>query len=269
MTHAAPDATASRSASRRSSRGRAQSARRDGGASPRRLSGPLATGLTLLLVLVTAGGTTSIGPAASAPSSDPDVRSLLRRAEARYDSLSTLRASFTQTIEMRVFEPARRKEGSGTWYQKGRGRFRMDFGDPEGDLIVADGRHVWLYYPSSQPGQVVRTDVAGRGRGSEMVDLQGHIFEQARTAYRPTYGGRDEVGGTAAHLVTLDPPETSPYRVVRVWIDTSTLLVRRLQFEDRSETVRTITLSDLRPGVAVPDSLFEFEPPPDVEVFEG
>ncbi|MFW6192041.1 MAG: LolA family protein, partial [Gemmatimonadota bacterium] len=215
---------------------------------------------------VTAGATPGAG---GADATDPDVRELLRRAEARYDSLSTLRAEFTQTIEMRVFEPPRVKEGTGTWHQKGEGRFRMDFDDPEGDLIVADGRHVWLFYPSSHPGQVVRADVAGSGQGSEMVDLQGHIFEEARTSYRPRYEGRTEVGGRTTHQVILDPPEESSYRYVRVWIDASTLLVRRLAFEDQSETVRTITLSSLEPGVAMADSLFDFEPPPDVEVFEG
>lgn len=256
-------------------------------------SGPARSALVALTVLVTAGWAGSPTPStvpepASSPASsvcpvtagattgtydvnalDPDVRELLRRAEARYDSLSTLRADFTQTIEMRVFEPPRVKEGTGTWHQMGEGRFRMDFDDPEGDLIVADGRYVWLFYPSSHPGQVVRADVAGSGQGSEMVDLQGHIFEEARTSYRPRYDGRAEVGGRTTHQVTLEPPEASTYRYVRVWIDASTLLVRRLQFEDQSETVRTITLSSLEPGVAMADSLFDFEPPPDVEVFEG
>jgi outer membrane lipoprotein carrier protein len=256
-------------------------------------AGPTRSALVALTVLVTAGwagsptvpvvpepasspassvcpvGAEAILKTGDADASDPDVRELLRRAEARYDSLSTLRAHFKQTIEMRVFEPPRVKEGTGTWHQKGEGRFRMDFDEPEGDLIVADGRYVWLFYPSSHPGQVVRADVAGSGQGSEMVDLQGHIFEEARTSYRPRYEGRTEVGGRTTHQVTLEPPEESPYRFVRVWIDASTLLVRRLQFEDQSETVRTITLSSLEPGVAMDDSLFDFEPPADVEVFEG
>ena len=38
----------------------------------------------------------------------------------------------------------------------------MDFHEPEGDLIVADGSHLWLYYPSTHPGQVIRSEIEAR-----------------------------------------------------------------------------------------------------------
>lgn len=212
-------------------------------------------------------------PAAAGPSAtdrqDPDVDRILARAEAAYDSLRTLRARFRQSLEMRAFEPPRQKEGTGVWYQKKPGLFRMDFEDPEGDLIVADGQHLWLYYPSSHPGQVVRVRLEGGGRGAEMVDLQGHIFREVRERFASEYAGRQEVSGAATHRIVLTPKGASPYRRVTVWIDARTHLIRRLEFVDQSETVRTITLRDLRPGTALPDSLFRFRPPPDVEVFEG
>ena len=55
----------------------------------------------------------------------PDVQVLLDRAEEVYDALSSMQASFEQTIEIPLL--GRRRDGSGTWYQKGPGRFKMDF----------------------------------------------------------------------------------------------------------------------------------------------
>lgn len=200
----------------------------------------------------------------------PDAERIVRRAAATYDSLRSLRARFRQVLEMRVFDPPRRREGEGTWYQRKPSYLRMDFSEPEGDVIVSDGEHLWLHYPSTHPGQVVRTGLATPGRGAPAVDLQGRIFRQARTVYRPVHRGREEVTGRPAHVLELLPRgEGADYRKVRVWVDVESHLVRRLQFHDRSQTVRTITLDEIERDVALPDSLFRFEPPPDAEVFEG
>ncbi|MEE8487899.1 MAG: outer membrane lipoprotein carrier protein LolA, partial [Gemmatimonadota bacterium] len=109
-------------------------------------------GKQAVLVLATVGGlSVAAGPATAQESTD-DVRAVLARAEAVYDGLNSLEAQFEQTIEVTLL--GRSRTGSGTWYQKGRGRFVMDFSDPVDDLIVADGSYLWLYYPSTHPGQV-------------------------------------------------------------------------------------------------------------------
>lgn len=237
---------------------------------------PVVAGLSALVLAAGAGAAVQApGPGAGAAASTacdapPEGEDLMRRAAAVYDTLRTLRARFHQTLEMRVFEPPRRSEGTGTWYQRRPSRFRMDFSNPEDDLIVSDGRHLWLYYPSTHPGQVIRSELATAERGAAMVDLQGRIFQLARTRYDVRYVGRDTLGGSPVHRVELDPRSAdADYRRVGVWLDVGSLLVRRLVFEDRSETVRTVTLEDIRTGVSLPDSLFRFRVPADAEVFEG
>lgn len=216
------------------------------------------------------GSTARPGTDGRDPDRPPTAEEIVRRAASAYDSLRSLRARFRQELEMRVFEPPRRREGEGFWYQRKPAYLRMDFSDPEGDVIVSDGDHLWLYYPSTHPGQVIRTGLTSPGRGAAVVDLQGRIFRRARTLYRPEYRGREDVTGRPAHLLELLPERTGTrYRQVRVWVDAQTHLLRKLEFHDRSETVRTITLDDLEPNVALPDSLFRFEPPPGAEVFGG
>ena len=75
--------------------------------------------------------------------------------------------------------------------------------------------------------------------------------------------------GRRTHQIVLTPLGVSPYDRIRVWIDVDSFLVRRFEIYERNETLRDIRLRDLRPNVALADSLFRFEPPDDVDVFGG
>ncbi|MFQ5678684.1 MAG: outer membrane lipoprotein carrier protein LolA [Gemmatimonadota bacterium] len=197
----------------------------------------------------------------------PDVEELLARAERTYDGLSSLRARFHQTIDVPLLD--RHREGSGLWYQKGRGHFRMDFQDPPDDEIVADGRFLWLYYPSTNPKQVIRSTLTEGSTRAGTADLLARILAEARSGYRGRYEGRQELAGVQTHLIRLRPLGRSPYREVAVWIGVPDDLVRRFRITEENETVRSVTLSGLEPNVSLPDSLFRFTPPPDADVFEG
>jgi len=197
----------------------------------------------------------------------PDVQVLLDRARGVYAGLTSMQAVFEQTIEIPLL--GRRRDGSGSWYQKGPGRFKMDFADPDGDVIVADGQYLWLYYPSTHPGQVIRSAIDANVTGAGMVDLQGRIFEEADTAYYAVLQGSEDVKGHATWRIALTPTGESPYRRVRVWVDEASFLVRRFEILEENETVRTVILDELRPNDPIADSVFEFVPPEDTDVFEG
>lgn len=197
----------------------------------------------------------------------PDVQQLLLQAEAAYASLVSLQATFEQSVDVPLLEKSR--WGTGTWYQKGPGRFLMDFSDPEGDMIVADGSWVWFYHPSTHPRQVIRSGIDATPAGSGIADLQGRIFSDARDKYDAEYAGEELIDGHRTHQLVLVPLGVSPYGRIRVWVDAESFLVRRFEIYERNETLRDIRLRNLRPNVAIADSLFSFEPPDDVDVFGG
>lgn len=228
------------------------------------------------------GEAESPGPATDAASTDPtpdsvpgldlpvrseqglDVDSLLRVADETYAGLRSLRAAFKQRIENPLI--GRTREGSGIWFQAGRGRFRMDFADPPGDVIVADGTCLWGYEPSLH-NQIV---VSRLDEGAEIgtVDVLGRLLAEARTSYDGVYGGPEDVEGIPSHLVSLTPRESpSRYVSIHVWIGAADHLVRRFRIEEENRTIRTVTLSDLAPQVSIPNAIFEFTPPPGVPIF--
>jgi outer membrane lipoprotein carrier protein len=225
---------------------------------------PMQAGAIFLTVLFSLP---TVTPAQESDVPAPDVEDLLERAEAVYDALESMTADFEQTIEIPLL--AKRRDGAGTWYQKGPGRFKMDFADPDGDVIVADGTHLWLYYPSTHPGQVIRSAIDANVTGAGMVDLQGRIFEEADTGYDATLEGSEDVKGNPTWRIAMTPTGESPYRSVRVWVDKDSFLVRRFQIVEENETIRTVILDRLRPNEAIADTVFEFVPPEGTDVFEG
>lgn len=218
--------------------------------------------------------TADVGPeaapgdaAAPPPQSPPDPRAVLRRAQERYRSLRSLRAEFRERVQVPLLD--RERSGRGTWYQKGRSLFKLDYSEPAEDVVVSDGSHVWTYYPSSQPGQVTRTALDESDRGREMVDLMGRIFREARQGYRAEYAGRETLDGVDTHHVVLTPTGEAPYSRVELWIAPEDHLVRKFDVTEENETVRTVTLTDLEPNAQIADSVFRFDVPEGAEVFSG
>ena len=88
--------------------------------------------------------------------------SIVGRSSRVYRSLSSLTADFVQVIDNPMIDSA---ESRGTLVQAGSAKLSMRFTDPPGEAIVIDGEHVWVYTPSTMPGQVLRTDRAERRTG--------------------------------------------------------------------------------------------------------
>jgi len=214
----------------------------------------MTTQISILLALAYA-----LGPGAQ---SDDKADQILSRASQAYEKTVTLKSDFVQKIEIRALE--REEEGRGVVFQKKPNFFLMKFEDPEGDMVVADGQWFWMYYPSAQPDQAIRTQI---GETTEGATLGGQFLNDPSTRYVSTYVEVSEVGGQPAHLISLVPKFDAPYTLVRVWIDTKDYLVRKFEVYEQNETVRTITLSNVQAGVDLPDDLFVFTPPSGVEVF--
>src|SRR5437667_10138744 len=91
----------------------------------------------------------------------PDPRPVLDHASQTYQTISTLTADFVQIIlNPMIGSPDTTR---GKLYQMRPSRFAMRFTQPKGDRIVADGRYLWLYTPSTTPGQVIRSRIPDVG----------------------------------------------------------------------------------------------------------
>jgi outer membrane lipoprotein carrier protein len=190
---------------------------------------------------------------------------VLQRASAAYERVSTLRANFTVRTENPLLRQTTTSRG--TLFQRRPDRLLLRFEDPAGDVIVSDGTHFWVYYPSIDAQQVTRLPAAAAGRGG--VDLQAQFIGDPVARFEHTLHGTEEVAGRPAHLFTLVPRDPQAgYARMRVWIDASDFLARRFEIIETSGVVRRFDLGSLQTNLQVSDDLFRFTPPPGVRVVE-
>jgi outer membrane lipoprotein carrier protein len=215
------------------------------------------------------GAAAPAAPNAAAAPGSPEARSqdraaqILSQAEAAANGVRSLEADFTQTLTVPLLNQNQRSTGK--LYQRKPDRFLMRFSDPAGDVIVADGRHFWLYYPSTDRTQVMRTTIA---QGGEAVDLQAQFLSNPNQRFVSTVAGEEAVGGRPAYVLTLVPRGASPYRILKIWVDKEDHLVRRFEMTEENESVRRVELRNLRTNHALDNSLFTFTPPAGAQVFD-
>jgi len=189
----------------------------------------------------------------------------LDRASATYQTIRTLSAEFTQIITNPLLGAPDTTRGK--LYQMRPSHFAMRFTRPKGDRIVADGRHFWLYTPSTTPGQVIRTAIPSTGTTGP--NLIGQFVEHPRERYRARYVRADSVAGRVVDVVELVPKtDDLPYSKAVVWIDRDDGLVRRIEIEETSGQRRTLVLAKLAVNRGVPGREFTFSPPAGLRVVD-
>lgn len=203
-----------------------------------------------------AGGTTT------APTKSQDrAAQILTRAESAANGVRSLEADFTQSLNVPLLNSSQRSAGK--LYQRKPDRFLMRFSDPEGDVIVADGQYFWLYYPSSDRTQVIRTSIA---QGGQAVDLQQQFLSNPNQRFVATMAGEESVAGRPAFVLTLVPRGASAYKLLKIWVDQEDYLVRRFEMTEENESVRRVELRNLRVNQTLANSLFTFTPPAGAQV---
>lgn len=214
---------------------------------------------------VTAAPAKPATPAATpAPGKSQDrAAQILAGAERAANGIRSLEADFTQSLTVPLLNNTQRSTGK--LYQRKPDRFLMRFSDPQGDVIVADGQHFWLYYPSSDRTQVVRTSIAA---GGQAVDLQAQFLSNPNQRFVATLVGEESVSGRPAYVLTLVPRGASAYKLLKIWVDREDSIVRRFEMTEENNSVRRVDLRNVRTNHALADNLFTFTPPAGARVFD-
>jgi len=192
-----------------------------------------------------------------------DAAAIMRRVERRYGPVRTLEAEFVQRLNVPLL--GSEQVSRGRLYQQQPNLFAMRFTDPDGDRVVADGRYLWMYQPSEDPNQVLRTRLAD---GSAPLDFHREFLQDAEDRFRISREGEATVQGRSTHVLRLVPRSAAGYRQVRIWVDQESHEVHRFEVQEENETVRRIDLRNVRTNVSIPRSVFEFTPPAGASVFE-
>src|SRR3989442_15985725 len=194
-----------------------------------------------------------------------DPGAILDRASRSFDTVRTPQADFVQIVDNPMIPDPDTTRGR--LYQRRPNYFAMRFSDPKNDRVVADGRRLWLYTPSTTPGQVIRTAIPGTGTTGP--NLIGQFVEHPRERYTARYVRSDSTADGAVDVLTLTPrAQDVPYSEATVWIAKRDGLVPRIEILESSWQRRTIMLRNLVVNRAINAREVRFAPTSGVRVVD-
>ena len=196
-----------------------------------------------------------------APAQSADA--IIDRAVAAYAGLNSMRAEFRQTLTNPLTGNSQTTTGVILRKKPNLLSIRFD----TGDRVAADGSTLWVYLPSSAPGQVMRMPYTGSNAGS--VDPADQFLNAPRTRFNVSSSGTANVGGRATHAVTLIPKRANaPFKSAKVWIDDDDSSIRQFDVETANGLKRHVVITRFTANPVLNRSSFRFAVPKGARVVD-
>ncbi|MBI5471089.1 MAG: outer membrane lipoprotein carrier protein LolA [Ignavibacteriae bacterium] len=186
------------------------------------------------------------------------AQDILEKMKQKYDTIKDAELKFTQRTK---FEMSGNEQSvSGTLLIKKGNKYRVEL---ENSTVVTDGVTVWSY---SVPNKQVVID---KFKLEEKALTPLRIITAAPKDYYATVLKAEKIGKTETQLLKLVPKDSeSMIRTMKIWIDESTWLMKKVEIVDvnGNETVYTVLSVNVNPGLA--DSRFAYQIPKGVEAVD-
>ncbi len=190
-----------------------------------------------------------------------DAGTIIDRAVSAYARLNSMRAEFRQTLTNPL--TGNSQTTTGVILRKKPNLLSIRF--ETGDRVAADGSTLWVYLPSSLPGQVMRMPYTGSNAST--VDPAEQFLNAPRTRFTVTSSGAATVGGRATHAVTLVPKRANaPFTSAKLWIDDNDSSIRQFDVETANGLKRHVVITSFTPNPELSKSSFRFAVPKGAKV---
>lgn len=188
---------------------------------------------------------------------------ILDRAVSAYARLNSMRAEFRQTLTNPL--TGNSQTTSGVILRKKPNLLSITF--ESGDRVAADGSTLWVYLPSSVPGQVMRMPYTGNNAST--VDPAEQFLNAPRTRFTVTSSGTATVGGRKTHAVTLVPKRANAnFTTAKVWIDDNDASIRQFDVETANGLKRHVVITRFTANPVINRSSFRFAVPKGAKIVD-
>ncbi len=169
--------------------------------------------------------------------------------------LTTLQADFRQTLE----QP---QEGgvffsSGTFYLKRPGQLRWEYDPPNDQLIVADGKRIWLYDRELEQVSHRSQKAALEGTPAQLLSTTGPLDQHFEIKALQEEAGLDWV-----ELIPRD--KDAQFNRVRLALAGDRLL--RMEMSDNFGQTTRFVFTNMQRNPSLDEAMFDFEPPPQIDL---
>lgn len=194
--------------------------------------------------------------AAAAPARGQTLEEVVAGLEGAYASITDLRAEFTQNAFNRSLGQSIRAEG--IVYLKKPGKMRWEYRTPTPQLIVSDGKSLWVYTPELNQVNVAEAPRALAGPAGSFLAGLGRL----REAFSVRFLNPLKVDGGGNPVLDLTPKRPEPVltRLI-LTVDPRGFLVRKAVLYDQFENTVTMQFVKVSVNSGLADTLFAFTPP--------
>jgi outer membrane lipoprotein carrier protein len=202
--------------------------------------------------------------ASSSVAAQPAADAAYERVTKAWAAHTTLEAQFEQKIVNALL--GKTATSRGTFLQRKPNHVSITFTDPVGDRIVGDGKSLWVYLPSSAPGQVMK--LPADADGAVVADLLGQLLDAPKRTFAISGGEPVTLDGRTTRRVVLIPRTEGvvPFQRATLWLDDKEPRPARIQVIDGQGIDRTISLTTWIPNATLAKTAFVFTPPKGVKI---
>lgn len=191
------------------------------------------------------------------PAHAQDAETVFQRLQAKYDTLESLRADFTQTMTSTYSDDTAYSSGT---LLLSNDRYRVE---TEDQTIVSDGTTTWIYVHSEQ--QVLINDAIQ----DETTFSPTEFFQHYDERYEATDVAPVQLDDESHYRLHLQPTRSdSFFREMTLWLRDRDTLVTRLDILDVNETRMTFDLKNITVNIPLEGNPFTFTPPDGVEIVD-
>jgi outer membrane lipoprotein carrier protein len=184
----------------------------------------------------------------------------VKKLQARYDSTPGFRADCAQEVQSATW--GQKVEARGQVYFRKPGRMRWEFVEPE-QLLVSDGKFLWLYQPSEK--QVIKTPFESAFRSNTPASFLLGIgrIDQDFTA---SLTGETKETYSLRLLPKKDPEAIGS---LDLEVHTKTFDITQATITDPLGNTTRLQFSNIDRKAPLNDSLFRFTIPPGVDIVDA
>jgi len=196
---------------------------------------------------------------------------IISRLQKKYEETRKLKANFDQ--ENYLHSLGRITHSKGYLILEKPGRIRADYTEPEKQLIVSNGKRLWIYTP--RLNQVIVSDLEGReaaplpllflaGKGKLTREFHVKLLD---VGVPPRKKGAWKAG--QAHRLLLKPLR-SVAKFQNLWIEANPInfQISGIEYSDELGNKTRIRFSKINENFVASPEHFEFDIPPGVEVLK-
>jgi outer membrane lipoprotein carrier protein len=192
-----------------------------------------------------------------------DVRTVAAKIDARYNTMRSLHADFTENYSGGGLQ----RSENGTLLIKKPGKMRWDYASPRKKVFVTDGSTAWFYVPGEH--QARRTAL------KKLDDLRSPLrYLLGRTKLEKEFRGLslapDVRPESPGDVVLRGIPVGMEERISQVLLESDSQgYLRRIVIEELDGSRTEFRLEQQRENVAISNAEFNFHPPAGVEVLQS